>query len=217
MKRLVLPATLLLSALGISSSPITSTCSAATLIYDESNQGDFPPFPTVFPTNPLPDFVLPLGQSIVKGEQVAPETPGDTEDWFLFEVPEDMRVDGAEFVFDISRLPEAFGRLPDDRYRLYLVEDGTERLVLDFVIQQTTDAGDPVPLPLDDGDPPAGKLDEGLYGMRFNVDEPAPYGVPYVVTFQVTEIPEPASVTLIISVILIPLTLRKSIPFSVWF
>jgi hypothetical protein len=45
--------------------------------------------------------------------------------------------------FDLSKLPELFGRLPADRYRIYLIEDGTERLVLDFIIQQ----GQPVEVP----------------------------------------------------------------------
>jgi hypothetical protein len=45
--------------------------------------------------------------------------------------------------FDLSKLPELFGRLPADRYRIYLIEDGTERLVLDFIIQQ----GQPVEMP----------------------------------------------------------------------
>ncbi len=30
--------------------------------------------------------------------------------------------------FDPSQLPELFRRLPDDRYRLYLIEEGAERL-----------------------------------------------------------------------------------------
>ena len=38
--------------------------------------------------------------------------------------------------FDPSLLPVLFRRLPDDRYRLYLIEEGADRLVLDFVIRQ---------------------------------------------------------------------------------
>jgi hypothetical protein len=45
--------------------------------------------------------------------------------------------------FDLTLLPDLFERLPDDRYRLYLYEDGTERLVLDFIIEQ----GQPVEAP----------------------------------------------------------------------
>jgi hypothetical protein len=45
--------------------------------------------------------------------------------------------------FDPSKLPALFGRLPPDRYRIYLIEDGTERLILDFVIEQ----GQPVEVP----------------------------------------------------------------------
>jgi hypothetical protein len=45
--------------------------------------------------------------------------------------------------FDPSKLPALFGRLPADRYRIYLIEDGTERLILDFIIQQ----GQPIEVP----------------------------------------------------------------------
>jgi len=38
--------------------------------------------------------------------------------------------------FDPSKLRELFRRLPDDRYRLYLIEDRVDRLMLDFVIEQ---------------------------------------------------------------------------------
>jgi hypothetical protein len=37
--------------------------------------------------------------------------------------------------FNPSKLPALFGRLPADRYRIYLIEEGTERLILDFIIQ----------------------------------------------------------------------------------
>ncbi|WP_182871092.1 S-layer family protein [Stieleria mannarensis] len=37
--------------------------------------------------------------------------------------------------FELSQLPELFKRLPDDRYRIYLIEGQTERLVLDFIIR----------------------------------------------------------------------------------
>jgi hypothetical protein len=45
--------------------------------------------------------------------------------------------------FDPSKLPELFRRLPADRYRIYLIEDGTERMILDFIIQQ----GQPIETP----------------------------------------------------------------------
>jgi hypothetical protein len=38
--------------------------------------------------------------------------------------------------FNLSKLPILFGRLPADHYRIYLIEDHTERLILDFTIQQ---------------------------------------------------------------------------------
>jgi hypothetical protein len=41
----------------------------------------------------------------------------------------------AIYPFDPSKLPTLFGRLPNDRYRLYLKEDEAERLILDFIIQ----------------------------------------------------------------------------------
>jgi hypothetical protein len=51
-----------------------------------------------------------------------------------------IRLDNDEFraiyPFDLSKLPELFRRLPADRYRLYLIEDGVERLILEFTIQQ---------------------------------------------------------------------------------
>ena len=37
--------------------------------------------------------------------------------------------------FELSQLPELFERLPDDRYRIYVVEGQMERLVLDFIIR----------------------------------------------------------------------------------
>jgi hypothetical protein len=40
------------------------------------------------------------------------------------------------FPFNPGKLRELFSRLPDDRYRLYLIEGEAERLLLDFVIQQ---------------------------------------------------------------------------------
>ena len=46
--------------------------------------------------------------------------------------------------FELSKLPDLFERLPDDRYRIYLVEeDGAQRLVLDFLIRN----GRPVEAP----------------------------------------------------------------------
>jgi len=51
-----------------------------------------------------------------------------------------IRLDNEEFraiyPFDLSKLPELFRRLPADRYRIYLIEDGVERLILEFTIQQ---------------------------------------------------------------------------------
>jgi hypothetical protein len=49
----------------------------------------------------------------------------------------------AIYRFDPSKLPELFRRLPADRYRIYLIEDGTERMILDFIIQQ----GQPIETP----------------------------------------------------------------------
>ncbi len=48
----------------------------------------------------------------------------------------DMEDSGAEDGFELSQLPELFKRLPDDRYRIYLIDGQTERLVLDFIIRQ---------------------------------------------------------------------------------
>jgi hypothetical protein len=49
--------------------------------------------------------------------------------------------------FNPSKLPELFKRLPGDRYRIYLIEDGAERLMIEFVIEQVGDEGRPVELP----------------------------------------------------------------------
>ena len=54
----------------------------------------------------------------------------------------EVSIDGDE-PFSLNKLPELFGRLPDDRYRLYLFEDDAERLVLEFIIKE----GRPVELP----------------------------------------------------------------------
>jgi len=50
--------------------------------------------------------------------------------------------------FSISKLPELFSRLPDDHYQLFLFEDGTERLVLDFKLRE----GQPIEVPEDFSD-----------------------------------------------------------------
>jgi hypothetical protein len=49
----------------------------------------------------------------------------------------------AIFPFNPSKLPALFGRLPADRYRIYLIEDGAERLMLEFTIEQ----GQPIEIP----------------------------------------------------------------------
>jgi len=41
----------------------------------------------------------------------------------------------SETGFELSQLPELFKRLPDDRYRIYMIDGQTERLVLDFIIR----------------------------------------------------------------------------------
>ncbi len=49
----------------------------------------------------------------------------------------------AIYPFNPSKLPALFGRLPADRYRIYLIEDGAQRLILEFTIQQ----GQPIETP----------------------------------------------------------------------
>jgi hypothetical protein len=77
--------------------------------------------------------------------------------------------------FDLSKLPELFGRLPADRYRIYLIEDGTERLVLDFIIQQ----GQPVEMPeveeVEPGQVPAaeGAIDNAPFELQNEAGVPA--------------------------------------------
>jgi hypothetical protein len=57
---------------------------------------------------------------------------------------------------NLSQLPELFRRLPDGRYRLYLHEDGTDRLVLDFIIE----GGQPSEVPAQDHNNAAPAEDE---------------------------------------------------------
>jgi hypothetical protein len=79
--------------------------------------------------------------------------------------------------FDPSKLPALFGRLPADRYRIYLIEDGTERLILDFIIQQ----GQPIEVPETfEGDvdevPVVPMEGNGAAAEVFDVDQLAPPG-----------------------------------------
>ncbi|MCA9137879.1 MAG: hypothetical protein KDB00_14005, partial [Planctomycetales bacterium] len=55
---------------------------------------------------------------------------GDQE----YRLPDMVDAD-SEAGFELSQLPELFKRLPDDRYRIYMIEGQTERLVLDFIIR----------------------------------------------------------------------------------
>jgi hypothetical protein len=79
--------------------------------------------------------------------------------------------------FDPSKLPALFGRLPADRYRIYLIEDESERLVLDFIIQegqpievQETSEGTVEEVPIE----PMG--DEGAAGEILDADQLAEPG-----------------------------------------
>ena len=47
----------------------------------------------------------------------------------------DMEDPNSDSDFELSQLPELFKRLPNDRYRIYMIEGETERLVLDFIIR----------------------------------------------------------------------------------
>ncbi|MEO1529758.1 MAG: hypothetical protein AAFX06_30440, partial [Planctomycetota bacterium] len=61
--------------------------------------------------------------------------------------------------FELSQLPELFERLPDDRYRIYVVEGQMERLVLDFIIRE----GQPIEAQqLDDAKPAATSPSKGV-------------------------------------------------------
>ncbi len=75
-----------------------------------------------------------------------------TTDGELVEVGDDqIRLDDPKLKsihpFDPSKLPTLFKRLPADRYRIYLIEDNTERLVVEFVIERVGDEGRPIELP----------------------------------------------------------------------
>jgi hypothetical protein len=58
--------------------------------------------------------------------------------------------------FSLDKIPQLFGRLPDDRYALYLFEDGDERLIIQFVIR--------------DGRPIADVLDVASPGVQMQDD-----------------------------------------------
>ena len=60
----------------------------------------------------------------------------------------DLEDPESESGFELSQLPELFERLPDDRYRIYIIEGEMERLVLDFVIRD----GQPIESQHLDGD-----------------------------------------------------------------
>jgi hypothetical protein len=69
--------------------------------------------------------------------------------------------------FELSKLPVLFKRLPDDRYRIYLIEDGTARLVLDFLIRD----GRPVEAPEDAGTEPGDGADDAAPGAESEMRE----------------------------------------------
>jgi hypothetical protein len=83
---------------------------------------------------------------------VAYDANGDEEESFADQCEFNSAVDDAARVsgsddaiphFDLTKLQALFGSLPADRYRIYLSEDGSERLILDFIIQ----GGQPVETP----------------------------------------------------------------------
>jgi hypothetical protein len=98
-------------------------------------------------------FIESTGGGVVRGENRHYELRivSFDEDGNLVETPTDQSINlndpklKAIAPFDPSKLPALFGRLPPARYRIYLIEDETERLILDFVIEQ----GQPVEVPED--------------------------------------------------------------------
>jgi hypothetical protein len=59
----------------------------------------------------------------------------------------DLEDPDSEEGFELSQLPELFKRLPDDRYRIYLIDGKTEKLMLDVIIR------DGQPVEVQDEDP----------------------------------------------------------------
>jgi hypothetical protein len=71
--------------------------------------------------------------------------------------------------FNLSKLPILFGRLPADHYRIYLIEDHTERLILDFTIQQGQ------PIEIQETESPNSGINRGATDpFRDEVSPPAP-------------------------------------------
>jgi autotransporter-associated beta strand protein len=136
--------------------------------------GDIVPIPEALPAAPpltIPAAALAAPPPLVTPNDAGPALPNTTgltgqaeirfyqlrivsfnEAGELVETP-DQRIDlndsrlQAIAPFDPSKLPELFKRLPGDRYRIYLIEDGAERLILEFVIEQVGGEGRPVELP----------------------------------------------------------------------
>ena len=57
----------------------------------------------------------------------------------------------SEAGFQLNQLPELFERLPDDRYKIYLIDGQTERLVLEFIIRD----GQPIEAEAEESQQPA--------------------------------------------------------------
>ncbi|MCA9133745.1 MAG: hypothetical protein KDA45_11345, partial [Planctomycetales bacterium] len=70
----------------------------------------------------------------------------------------------AEDGFELSQLPELFKRLPDDRYRIYMIDGQTEKLVLDFIIR--------------DGQPVEAQDTESDAGRPADVSDSEPHSPP---------------------------------------
>jgi hypothetical protein len=165
-----------------------SSIASAVTIYDESIHGDLPKKPVPFDPDIFPDFLLPEGESKVKGELVAPATPEDTEDWFQFVVPPGTKLPDIEIV-----IPEPdFG--PPISVELYFFDIPTPD---DYVWIGAVYGGDPPVKALETpsvAGPPLGDLPPGRYGIRMKtLEDPA-----YEITFHLVAVPEPTTGLLLI-------------------
>jgi hypothetical protein len=163
-----------------------SSSASAVTIYDESIDPDLPKKPVPFDPNMFPDFLLPEGESKVKGELVAPATPGDMEDWFQFVVPPGTKLPDIEIV-----IPEPdFG--PPIAMELYFFDIPTPD---DYVWIGSVSGGDPPVKVLETpsvAGPPLSDLPPGRYGIRMKtLEDPA-----YEITFQLVAVPEPTTLLL---------------------
>ena len=176
---------------------------AAATIYDEALAGDLPAMPIsphIDPSaepapNPsgmtIPDFVLPEGESKLRGTLAAPDTPQDTEDWFTFAVPADSTLTSLDWISSGSAPSRPFAPIAGELWRF---SEGQHWLRLGNL----AGVSDPTSFsfaPAKTADQPLGPVDDDVFGMRLNAADDWPYEV----VFRIAQVPEPSSAVAILS------------------